>query len=59
MHGGAVKIFKDLELSGSSNSMPNKPSLSSANATKLFKKSSLPTSSDRVRRDIVLAEQWQ
>lgn len=57
MHAGAVKIFKDLELSGSSNSMPNKPSLSGVNATKLFKKSSQPTSLDRVWRDIVLVEQ--
>lgn len=46
MHGGAMRIFKDKELSGTSNNMPNKPSLSGANAAKLFKKSPLPTGSD-------------
>jgi hypothetical protein len=35
-HGGNVKIFKDAELSGKSNSVPNKPSFSDANVKKLF-----------------------
>lgn len=57
MHGGVVKIFKDLELFGFSNRMPNKSSSSGADATKLFPKSSHPTGSDRVWMDVVLAEQ--
>lgn len=37
--------------------MPNNSSLSGADARKLFPKSSHPTGSDRVWRDVVLAEQ--
>lgn len=46
MHGGVVKTFKDLELFESSNCMP-----------KLFPESSLSTGSDKVWRNVVLAEQ--
>jgi hypothetical protein len=56
MHGGAVKIFKDTDLSGKVNSVPNKPSLSGCHTSKLFKKSTCENSSDRLWRDIVLAE---
>ena len=37
-HGGNVIIFKDNELFGKSNSIPNKPSFSGAHALKLFMK---------------------
>lgn len=36
-HGGNVIIFKDIDLSGKSNSVPNKPSFSGTHAMKLFK----------------------
>ena len=35
-HGGNVIIFKDNELSGKSNNVPNKPSFSGAHALKMF-----------------------
>lgn len=35
-HGGNVIIFKDEDLSGKSNSVPNKPSFSGAHSLKLF-----------------------
>jgi hypothetical protein len=36
-HGGNVTIFKDEDLSGKSNNVPNKPSFNGAHALKLFK----------------------
>jgi len=56
MHGGMVKNFKDAQLSGKQNNVPNKPSLSGAHTAKLFRKSSCEGTSDRLWRDIVLAE---
>jgi hypothetical protein len=35
-HGGNVVIFKDTDLSGKSNNVPNKPSFSGAHAMKFF-----------------------
>jgi len=52
-HGGNVVIFKDPELSGKSNSVPNKPSLSGANCNKLFKPSTLEGGSDKLWKDVV------
>ena len=57
MHGRDVEIFEDKDLSGKSNSIPRKPSLSSSHAHKLFKPSNLPGGSSKVYRDVVLAEQ--
>lgn len=54
-HGGNVLIFKDQDLSGKSNSIPNKPSLSGANCAKIFNPSTLPGGSDKVWKDIVNA----
>ena len=47
-HGGNVKIFKDIELSSASNSVPNKPSLSGANCKKIFRATTLEGGSDKV-----------
>jgi len=56
-HGGNVKILKDEELSGKSNSIPNKPSLSGTNSKKLFKPSILPEGSqEALYIDIVNVE---
>lgn len=54
-HGGNVLIFKDQDLSGKSNSIPNKPSLSGANCAKIFNPSTLHGGSDKVWKDIVNA----
>ena len=48
-------IMKDAELSGKSNNVPNKPSLSGANCRKIFSKSILEGGSDKVYKDIVNA----
>jgi len=52
-HGGNVMIFKDADLSGKSNSVPNKPSLSGAHCNKIFQASKLEGGSDKVWKDIV------
>jgi len=54
-HEGNVVIMKDAELSGKSNSIPNKLNLSGANCKKIFSKSSLAGGSDKVYKDIVNA----
>lgn len=54
-HGGNVLIFKDVELSGKTNNIPNKPSLSGANCNKIFCRSTLEGGSDKVYIDIVNA----
>jgi len=43
-------------MTGKANSAPNKPSLNGAHTAKLFKRSNLPSTSDRVWKDIVIAE---
>lgn len=56
-HGGNVVIFKDEDLSGRSNSVPNKPSFSGANAMKLFKNNPLePQNPRKLYVDIINAE---
>jgi len=52
-HGGNVQIFKDDDLSRKSNSVPNKPLLSGANCSKIFKPSPIPGGSDKLWKDIV------
>lgn len=54
-HGGNVVIFKDTDLSGKSNNVPNKPSLSGANCKKIFGPSTLEGGSDKVYKDIINA----
>jgi len=48
-------ILKDQDLSGKSNSVPNKVLLSRANCAKIFNSSTLPGGSDKVWKDIVNA----
>lgn len=57
-HGGNVVIFKDQELSGKSNNVPNKPSFSGAHALKLFKEDPQSISVPPKKRfvDVVNAE---
>lgn len=57
-HGGNIVIFKDVDLSGKSNSVPNKPSFSGAHALKLFKSNSSDTSlvPCKLYMDVVNAE---
>ena len=52
-HGGNVIIFKDHELSGKSNSVPNNPNFSGANCSKLYKLSTLEGGSDKLWKDVV------
>jgi hypothetical protein len=54
-HGGNVLIFKDADLSGKSNDVPNKPSLSGAHCSKIFLKNTLPRGSEKIWMDIVHA----
>lgn len=54
-HGGNVIIFKDHDLSGKANSVPNKPSLSGANCAKIFKPNTLEGGSDKVWKDLINA----
>lgn len=54
-HGGNVVIFKDVNLSGKSNFVPNKPSLSGANCAKIFPSSTLPGGLDRVWKDMFIS----
>jgi len=59
-HGGNVVIFKDWDLFGKSNIVPNKPSFNSAHAKKLFQRN--PTDSSAIPQllyiDIVNAEKF-
>jgi len=57
-HGGNVIIFKDEQLSGKSNNVPNKPSFSGAHALKLFKEDPESTIAPPKKRyiDVVNAE---
>jgi hypothetical protein len=55
-HGGNVIIFKDDQLSGKKNNVPNKPSFNGKHASNFFKKSSLPGGSDPLYKDVVAAE---
>jgi len=56
MHGGDVEIFEDKDLSGKSNSVPRKPSLSGSHAQKLFKPSTIQGGSNTVYKEVVLAK---
>jgi len=56
MHGGDVQIFEDKDLSGKSNSVPKKPSLSGSHAHKLFKPSTAHGGSTKVYQDVILVE---
>ena len=55
-HGGNVQIFKDDQLSGAANSIPNKPFFNGMHAAKLFKPSTLPRGSEKLYTDLVAAE---
>lgn len=46
-------IFKDADLSGKANSVPNKPSVSGAHCSKIFKQRKSEGGSDKVWKDIV------
>ena len=55
-HGGNVMIFKDEELSGKGNNVPNKPSFSGAHAMKLFADNPTETLPKKLYIDVVNAE---
>jgi hypothetical protein len=54
VHGGHVRIFKDSNLSGSTGSVPNRPSMNGAHVARLFKKSSY-SNNDKVWMDVCTA----
>ena len=55
-HGGNVQIFKDDQLSGAANSVPNKPSFNGVHAAKLFKPSILPRGFEKLYTNLVASE---
>jgi hypothetical protein len=55
VHGGNVSLFKDKDLSRTSNSVPIKPSLNGANALKMFRESTW-SGQDRVWKDVLQSE---
>ena len=55
-HGGNVVIFKDNKLSGKKNNVPNKPSFNGVHAEKLFRKSTLPSGSEKLFTDVIIVE---
>lgn len=55
LHGGNVRIMKDATLSGASNSVPIKPSLSGVTAARMFQPSTW-SGQDRVWKDVLRSE---